>query len=263
MEWLSAFMLGVIQGLTEFLPVSSSGHLELTKILLGDSVPHEGLLLTFVLHTATALSTLIVFRKDILEILKGLVELKMNASWLFAGLIVISMLPAAGIGLFFEEQVALLFEGRLGWVGVALVLTAILLRLTDSSKPEGNSLTPKNAFVIGLAQAIAILPGISRSGATIATAVLLGIEREKAARFSFLMVIPLIFGSMFKSLLDVDFASTEVVYAPLFIGFFAAFFTGIMACRWMIALVKKSQLTYFAVYCLVIGFIAMSYEFFR
>ena len=133
MEWLSAFMLGVIQGLTEFLPVSSSGHLELAKILLGDSVPQEGLLLTLVLHTATALSTLIVFRKDILEILKGLVELKMNASWLFASLIVISMLPAAGIGLFFEEQVALLFEGRLGWVGVALVLTAVLLRLADST----------------------------------------------------------------------------------------------------------------------------------
>ncbi|CAI8217409.1 MAG: Undecaprenyl-diphosphatase [Flavobacteriaceae bacterium] len=263
MEWLSAFMLGVIQGLTEFLPVSSSGHLELTKILLGDSVPQEGLLLTLVLHTATALSTLIVFRKDILEILKGLVELKMNASWLFASLIVISMLPAAGIGLFFEEQVALLFEGRLGWVGVALVLTAVLLRLADSSKAAGNSLTPKNALVIGLAQAIAILPGISRSGATIATAVLLGVEREKAARFSFLMVIPLIFGSMFKSLLDVDFASTEVAYTPLFIGFITAFFTGILACRWMIALVKKSQLTYFAVYCLVVGLVAMSYEFFR
>ena len=263
MEWLSAFILGVIQGLTEFLPVSSSGHLELTKILVGDSVPQEGLLLTLVLHTATALSTLIVFRKDILGILKGLVELKMNASWLFTSLIVISMLPAAGIGLFFEEQVALLFEGHLGWVGVALVLTAILLRLADSSKPAGNSLTPKNALIIGLAQAIAILPGISRSGATIATAVLLGVEREKAARFSFLMVIPLIFGSMFKSLLDVDFASTEVTYAPLFIGFVAAFFTGIMACRWMITLVKKNQLTYFAVYCLVIGLIAMSYEFFR
>ena len=257
MEWFSAFMLGVIQGLTEFLPVSSSGHLELAKILLGDSVPQEGLLLTLVLHTATALSTLIVFRKDILEILK------MNASWLFASLIVISMLPAAGIGLFFEEQVALLFEERLGWVGVALVLTAVLLRLADSSIAAGNSLTPKNAFVIGLAQAIAILPGISRSGATIATAVLLGVEREKAARFSFLMVIPLIFGSMIKSLLDVDFASTEVAYAPLFIGFIAASFTGILACRWMIALVKKSQLTYFAVYCLVVGLVAISYEFFR
>ena len=146
---------------------------------------------------------------------------------------------------------------------MALVLTAVLLRLADSSKAAGNSLTPKNALVIGLAQAIAILPGISRSGATIATAVLLGVEREKAARFSFLMVIPLIFGSMFKSLLDVDFASTEVAYTPLFIGFITAFFTGILACRWMIALVKKSQLTYFAVYCLVVGLVAMSYEFFR
>ncbi len=135
------------------------------------------------------------------------------------------MLPAAGIGLFFEEQVALLFEGRLGWVGVALVLTAILLRLTDSSKPEGNSLTPKNAFVIGLAQAIAILPGISRSGATIATAVLLGIEREKAARFSFLMVIPLIFGSMFKSLLDVDFASSRSSLRSSFLLAFSLHFS--------------------------------------
>lgn len=262
MEWLSALLLGIIQGLTEFLPVSSSGHLELAKVFLGDTVPQEGLLLTIVLHTATALSTVYVFRKDIGAILKGLLELKKNESWTFALFIVISMIPAAGVGLFLEDQIAQLFEGNLVLVGSALLLTALLLRIADRKGLEGRPLSSKNAALIGMAQAIAILPGISRSGATIATAVLLGIEREKAARFSFLMVIPLILGSMLKRILVMDSAPVEVAFLPLTIGFVAAFITGIVACRWMIALVKRSQLSYFALYCLLVGLLALGYELF-
>jgi undecaprenyl-diphosphatase len=262
MEWLSALLLGIIQGLTEFLPVSSSGHLELAKVFLGDTVPQEGLLLTIVLHTATALSTVYVFRKHIGAILKGLLEFKKNESWTFALFIVISMIPAAGVGLFLEDQIALLFEGNLVLVGTALLLTALLLRIADRKGLEGRPLSSKNAALIGMAQAIAILPGISRSGATIATAVLLGIKREKAARFSFLMVIPLILGSMLKRILDMDSAPVEVAFLPLTIGFVAAFITGIVACRWMIALVKRSQLSYFALYCLLVGLLALGYELF-
>ena len=172
------------------------------------------------------------------------------------------MIPAAGVGLFLEDQIAQLFEGNLVLVGTALLLTALLLRIADRKGLEGRSLSSKNAALIGMAQAIAILPGISRSGATIATAVLLGIEREKAARFSFLMVIPLILGSMLKRILDMDSAPVEVAFLPLTIGFVAAFITGIVACRWMIALVKRSQLSYFALYCLLVGLLALGYELF-
>ena len=262
MEWLSALLLGIIQGLTEFLPVSSSGHLELAKVVLGDTVPQEGLLLTIVLHTATAMSTIYVFRKDIGVIFKGLLEFQKNESWTFALLILISMLPAAGVGLFLEDQIAQLFEGNLILVGTALILTALLLRIADRKAVEGRPLSSKNAAIIGVAQAIAILPGISRSGTTIATAVLLGVEREKAARFSFLMVIPLILGSMLKRILDMDLAPVEAAFLPLAIGFFAAFITGVVACRWMIALVKRSQLSYFALYCLLVGLLALAYELF-
>ena len=172
------------------------------------------------------------------------------------------MIPAAGVGLFLEDQIAQLFEGNLVLVGTALLLTALLLRIADRKGLEGRSLSSKNAALIGMAQAIAILPGISRSGATIATAVLLGIEREKAARFSFLMVIPLILGSMLKRILDMDSAPVEVAFLPLTIGFVAAFITGIVACRWMIALVKRSHLSYFALYCLLVGLLALGYELF-
>ena len=262
MDFWSALLLGIVQGVTEFLPVSSSGHLEIAKVILGETVKEEGLLFTIVLHTATALSTILVFRKEIIEILKGLLEFKNNESWRFTLLIIISMVPAAIVGLFLEDQIALLFEGNLLLVGGALLLTALLLRLADRQSKDKNPLTTKNAAIIGLTQAIAILPGISRSGSTIATAVLLGIDREKATRFSFLMVIPLIVGSMLKSILDYDSTEMEISIMPLFVGFIAALLTGIVACRWMITLVKKSQLSYFALYCLVVGMLSLSYEFF-
>lgn len=195
MTYLDALILGAVQGLTEFLPVSSSGHLEIGKAILGDqSVPQESLLFTVVVHFATALSTVIVFRKDIVEIFQGLFHLKWNEEFKYSLKIILSMVPAVFIGLVFSDQLESFFSGDILFVGFMLIITALLLWLADKAKKTTKKVTFQNAFVIGVAQAIAILPGISRSGATIATSVLLGIDRERAARFSFLMVVPLILG---------------------------------------------------------------------
>ena len=206
MNELEAIVLGLIQGLTEFLPVSSSGHLEIGKAIMGDkSLPKESMLFTVVLHFATALSTLIIFRKEVFEIINGLFKFdSKNAQFQFSLHILVSMIPAVFVGLFFEKYLEELFGGKLFLVGIMLVLTAALLYLADKSKRTVVGITNKNAFIIGLSQAIAMLPGISRSGATIATSVLLGIDRTKAARFSFLMVVPLIFGKIIKDLLSGD-----------------------------------------------------------
>lgn len=253
-------ILGIVQGISEFLPISSSGHLEIAKVLMGTAaIPKESLLLTIVLHGATALSTLVVFRKDLLAIIKGLFEPTYNASWKFAVFILISMLPAAAVGLFFEEEIAALFTGNLTLVGVLLWITAGLLYFADRSEQTTQPLTTRNAFWVGIAQCIAILPGLSRSGATIGTALLLKIDRSEAARFSFLMVIPLIFGSMAKSILDLNTTSLTIDFAQLGLGFVVAFITGVLACQWMIALVKKSKLIYFSCYCVIVGLIALAY----
>jgi undecaprenyl-diphosphatase len=254
-----AIVLGIIQGFTEFLPVSSSGHLELAKAILGDtSVPEEGLLFTVVLHFATALSTLIVFRKDVWEIITGLLKFKWNEETQFILKIIVSMLPAVVIGLLFEEQLEAFFGGNIAFVGAMLIVTAILLWLADKSKHTGKPVTFKSAFIIGVSQAIAMLPGISRSGATISTSVLLGNDKSKAARFSFLMVVPLIFGKIGKDILSGDLASESVNLTALGLGFIAAFICGLVACTWMISLVRKSKLSYFAIYCLVVGIIAIA-----
>src|SRR6056297_2316245 len=252
MSIIEAILLGIIQGLTEFLPVSSSGHLELGKALLGDnSIPSESLLFTVILHAATALSTIVVFRKDVTEIFKGLLQFKWNEEFIFSLKIVLSMIPAALIGLFFEEQLESLFGGNIIFVGFMLIVTALLLWLADKAKNTNKPVSYKDSFVIGVAQAIAILPGISRSGATISTSVLLGNDKTKAARFSFLMVVPLIFGKIAKDLLSGDLMGTTVETMPLIAGFVAAFIAGFAACTWMINLVKKSKLTYFAIYCFI------------
>jgi undecaprenyl-diphosphatase len=260
MSIIEAIILGIIQGLTEFLPVSSSGHLELAKAILGDnSVPEESLAFTIVLHFATALSTLVIFRKEILEIFKGLFKFQWNEETQFSFKIIVSMIPTVIIGLCFEEKIASLFGGQILLVGFMLLITAILLLLADKAKDTTKNVTYVNAVVVGISQAIAILPGISRSGATISTAVLLGIDRTKAAKFSFLMVVPLIVGKVIKDLYsgNISVASTDT--APMVIGFFAAFIAGLVACKWMIALVKKSKLTYFAIYCAVVGISAIIY----
>jgi undecaprenyl-diphosphatase len=245
MSELIALLLGIVQGLTEFLPVSSSGHLELAKALTQtDFMAKESLLFTIVLHAATALSTVVFFRKDIGFILKELLTFKVNPSFYFALYILLSMIPAV-----FEQNIVL--------VGAMLLFTGVLLFLADRAKSTTKDINASNAIVIGILQAIAILPGISRSGATIATAVLLGIDKEKAARFSFLMVVPLILGSMAKSLLDAETIVTDTSLLPIIIGFIAAFFTGLAACKWMIAMVKKAQLKYFSWYCFTVGLLAL------
>ncbi len=263
MNWIEALLLGIIQGLTEFLPVSSSGHLEMAKFILGDtSLPEESMLLTVVLHAATAISTLVVFRKDVADIFRGLFQFKWNDETIFSLKIVISMIPAALVGVLLEEQIESLFGGQLLLVGSMLIITAILLLLADRAKTSQKSVGYWDSLIIGIAQAIAIMPGISRSGATISISVLLKIDRSKAARFSFLMVVPLILGAMAKDIMsgEVSFESGQIL--PLTVGFIAAFITGILACTWMISLVKKAKLSWFAIYCAIVGIIAISYSLF-
>ena len=261
MDYFEAFLLGIVQGLTEFLPISSSGHIEISKVILGSSFDkNEGLLFTIILHFATALSTMFIFRKDIINIFKGLLTKKWNESKKFSLSILISMIPAVFIGLLYEDFINSLFNGNLILVAAMLYITGLLLFLSDFLKLKKKEITYKNSFIIGLAQAIAILPGISRSGASIATSVIMGIDREKAARFSFIMVIPLIFGSMFKSMIDYDFNFESFNILSLLIGFISAFITGLFACKWMIRLVKSSKLYYFSIYCWIVGSIIVAYS---
>lgn len=260
MEIIKAIILGLIQGLTEFLPVSSSGHLELGKAILGDtSVGEESLIFTVVLHFATALSTVVIFRKDIFDLVKGLLQFKWNTETQFVFKIGMSMFPAVFIGLFFEEELEQLFGGSVLLVGFMLLITGLLLFLADKAKNTTKNVSIPNSVLIGISQAIAMLPGISRSGATISTSVLLGVDKTKAARFSFLMVVPLIFGKIAKDVLggDISFESNQII--PLSAGFIAAFLSGLFACTWMISLVKKSKLSYFAYYCFAVGAIAIIY----
>lgn len=260
MKLIEALILGIIQGLTEFLPVSSSGHLEIVKALFGDnSLPQESLTFTVVLHFATALSTLVVFRKEIMEIIAGIFQFKWNEEMKFSLKIIVSMLPAVFIGLFFEEELESLFGGNLLLVGLMLLVTGALLFLADKAKKTAKDISFNNAFIIGISQAIAMVPGISRSGATISTSVLLGVDRVRAARFSFLMVVPLIFGKVAKDVLGGGIAFESSQISTLGVGFVAAFVAGLFACNWMIALVKRSKLSYFAIYCFVIGLVAIGY----
>jgi len=258
-----ALILGIIQGLTEFLPVSSSGHLEIAKAIFGDNaMAKESMFMTVMLHGATAISTIVVFRKEILEIISGLFQFKWNEKTIFSLKIILSMVPAAFVGVVFNDQIEALFNNQILLVGVMLLLTSGLLFLADRAKTTDKGVSYKSAIIIGVAQAIAILPGISRSGATISTSVLLGIDRTKATRFSFLMVVPLILGKMFKDLFSSEFTMGDVSVLPVAIGFIAAFLTGLLACTWMIQLVRKSKLVYFSGYCAIVGLIAIVHQLF-
>jgi len=258
MDLIDSIILGVVQGLTEFLPVSSSGHLELGKALLGDdSIPEDSLVFTVVLHFATALSTLIIFRQDIVTLITALLKFEWNEDTQFIVKIMISMLPAGFLGLVFESELEALFGNNIMLVGLMLIITAVLLFLADRAKKTTKKVGFWDAFIIGISQAVAMLPGISRSGATISTSVLLGNDKSKAARFSFLMVIPLIFGKIAKDLLSGDLSYTTENFGSLSAGFIAAFLAGLFACKLMIRLVKNSQLKYFAYYCFVVGALAV------
>ncbi len=262
---LAAILLGIIQGLTEFLPVSSSGHLEITTFILthfGHSeLPQENLLMTVVLHAATAFSTLYIFRKEVGQLLRSFFQFKWNDDFQYSIKILISMIPAALVGIVFDEQIDALFSGKMVLVGSMLLVTGLLLFVADKAKTTTKEVGFFQSLLIGVAQAIAILPGISRSGATISISVLLGIDREKAARFSFLMVVPLILGKMINDVMNGEISSESTTVIPLVVGFIAAFLTGLVACRWMISLVKRSQLKYFSYYCFIVGLSAILFSF--
>ncbi|MBR1851483.1 MAG: undecaprenyl-diphosphate phosphatase [Bacteroidales bacterium] len=262
MNWFQALILGLIQGLTEYLPVSSSGHLTIGANIFGLS-GEENLTFTVAVHVATVLSTIVVLWREIVWIISDLFKFKWNDGTRYAFNIVISMIPVAIVGFFFKDKVEAIFGSGLLVVGICLLITAALLAFSYWAKPrQRENISPLHAFVIGIAQAIAVLPGLSRSGSTIATGLLLGNKKEKLAQFSFLMVIPPILG---EALLDVkDMAemgiSTAMAGLPtmsLIIGFVTAFVSGCIACRWMINIVKKGKLIWFALYCAVVGLAAI------
>lgn len=269
MDWLQALILGLVQGLTEYLPVSSSGHLEIGKALLGDGAEAGGLTFDIVVHVATVLATLVVLWKEVAWILKGLFsplkDGKLNNEQKYALNIIVSMIPVGVVGLCFKDDIEALYaDNILPVVGVCLLVTACLLALTHFYKPQPkDKITPVNAFIIGISQACAVLPGLSRSGSTIATGLLLGNSRQSLAQFSFLMVIPPILGEALLDFKHIVAPSAEYLAAhgidepigtlPLIVGFIAAFVSGCFACKWMIALVKRCQLIWFAIYCALAG----------
>ena len=259
MDWIQSLILGTVQGLTEYLPISSSGHLAIGQALFGLQDPDANLAFTVTVHIATVLSTCVILWKEIVWIFADLFKFKWNNGTKNAFNILISMIPVAVVGFFFKDKVEEIFGSGLLIVGICLMITAALLAFSYFAKPrQRENISPIHAFVIGIAQAIAVMPGLSRSGSTIATGLLLGNKKEKLAQFSFLMVIPPILG---EALLDVkDMAEQGISTAmggisplALAIGFLAAFISGCIACKWMINLVKKGKLIWFAVYCAVVG----------
>jgi undecaprenyl-diphosphatase len=259
MSLIESIILGIIQGLTEFLPVSSSGHLELGKAILKVKL-EDDLLFSIIVHAATTLSTIVIFRNDIILIIKDLLKFEWSESTQFAAKIILSMIPVGLVGLLFKDVVEGFFQGDIRLVGSMLCVTGVLLLFTHFAKASEGEVTFWRAAIIGIAQAIAIIPGISRSGATISTAILIGTDRSKAARFSFLMVIPPIIGATLLEVKDYWEAlqaaqptSSDLSPTVLGAGFIASFIAGLFACRLMIELVKKGKLIYFAIYCFVIG----------
>jgi undecaprenyl-diphosphatase len=261
MSLFEAIILGIVQGLTEFLPVSSSGHLELGKALLGDtSLPQESMMFTVVVHFATALATLVIYRSEVARISAGLMAFKNNDEFQFSMKILLSMIPAAAVGVFFAAEIERLFDRQITLVGAMLLLTGGLLLIADRAKNTTKNVGFGHSIVIGIAQAIAILPGISRSGATISTSVILGIDRSKAASFSFLMAVPIILGKVAKDLFDNSFSISDGQAGILLAGFLTAFITGLVACQWMIKLVKDAKLKYFSYYCFLVGSVAIGHQ---
>lgn len=260
MNWWEALLLGIIQGLTEFLPVSSSGHLQIFSSMFGIQ-GEENLAFAVVVHTATVCSTIVVLRREIWDLLKGFFRFSWNPETIYVVKIVLSMIPVAIVGLFFKDAVEEIFGSGLTIVGIALLVTACLLAFAYYARPrKKEEISFRDAFVIGLAQACAVLPGLSRSGLTIATGILLGNNKERVAKFSFLMVLVPILGEAFLDLLKGGFSASEsgISGFSLLVGFLSAFLSGYIACRWMLNLVKRGKLIWFAIYCLVVGMIILA-----
>ena len=263
MSDLQAFLLGLIQGLTEYLPVSSSGHLEIGKMLLGIDPEAGGLQFDIIVHIATVMATLVVLMKEVSWILKGMFKFEWNDETKYAINIIISMIPVGIVGLCFKDSIEALYANghvRTMVVGVCLLITAALLTLTHFYKAnEKENISPLHSFIIGIAQAVAVLPGVSRSGSTIATGIMLGNRKERLAQFSFLMVIPPILGEALLDMKDLLEAGTgtETGIGVLAIGFLAAFLSGCAACKWMISIVRKGKLIWFGIYCAVAGILTL------
>ena len=261
MTWFEALILGLVQGLTEYLPVSSSGHLAIGQALFGMNDGADNLMFTVAVHVATILSTIVILWSEIDWILKGLFKFKLNDETKYVLNIIVSMIPVGVVGLLFKDQVEEIFGSGLLVVGCCLLITAALLTFSYYAKPrQKEHISMKDAFIIGLAQAVAVLPGVSRSGSTIATGLMLGNKKESLAQFSFLMVIPPILG---EALLDVmKMVKGEDVMGgidtlPLVVGFVAAFLAGCVACKWMINIVKRGKLIYFGIYCAIVGVVTI------
>lgn len=261
MSWFEALILGLLQGLTEYLPVSSSGHLAIGQALFGLESGEDNLMFTVAVHVATVLSTIVILWSEIDWIVRGLFKCELNAETKYVLNIIISMIPVGIVGLFFKDQVEEIFGSGLLVVGCCLLITALLLVFSYYAKPrQKDKISWKDALIIGVAQAIAVLPGLSRSGSTIATGLLLGNKKESLAQFSFLMVIPPILG---EALLDIlkavkgENVIGSIEMLPLVVGIVAAFLSGCLACKWMISIVKKGKLIYFGVYCAIIGIITV------
>ncbi|MBR5724673.1 MAG: undecaprenyl-diphosphate phosphatase [Bacteroidales bacterium] len=259
MEWFEALVLGLVQGLTEFLPVSSSGHLAIGKALLGVA-PSGDLMFEVTVHAATVLATIVVFRKQIWKLLCGLFKFKYNDETDYIAKLLVSMIPVLVVGVFFKDKVEAAFNS-MRVVGICLLVTALLLTLSDflakrvsaAVKESRGGISFWQALVVGLGQACAVLPGLSRSGTTISSGLLCGVKRESMAQFSFLMVLIPILGETFLDLVDGDMAASTVGALPLLVGFAAAFVSGLFACKVMIALVRKAQLKWFGLYCALVG----------
>jgi undecaprenyl-diphosphatase len=262
MNIFQAIILGIIQGLTEFLPISSSGHVEIGTFMFGITTS-ENLLFLTVVHGATALSTIVVYRKDLCIIFSDLLQFKRNESLNFTLKILFSTIPVLFLGLFFMEKIESFFGGKILLVGSMLVITSLLLLFANYAKDQKKDISFPKAFIIGIAQAIAVLPGISRSGATISTSLIFGVDKEKATRFSFLMVLIPILGACISDCIHIiknPAHGSGISITVLLVGFISAFISGVVACTWMIQIVKRGKLIYFAIYCLIVGLIAISYS---
>jgi len=256
MNLLEAIILGIVQGLTEFLPVSSSGHLEIAKTLFGVD-PASSFYFTVAVHGATVLSTIVVFRKELISLLKGFFKFRMNEETSYIFRIFVSMIPVSFVGLLFKDQVEALFKGNLVFVGMMLLITSSLLAFAHFIKKRERQINYLDALLIGIAQAVAVIPGISRSGATIATGLLIGNKKDEIARFSFLMVLIPVLGANILELISFENNMNGNDVFAIIIGSIAAFISGYLACRWMIGLVRRSKLIGFSVYCAIAGLLSI------